>query len=369
MLDIFKLKLGQEQHILGLKTALKMSTFGDPDVYLISKEGFKIYTHRSLLCLHSKLLRSFLLPSDASCCCSTSGISVPATAASLHILMQLLVEGSSQMSSNQDIRLVTEAASLLGLDLNLKEQAQFVDENEHFSNNAFRPGLKSKSASSSKVSIIELPSSSSLKREKVFEVEANESLMIKSEMHEEYHDVENNFSTIREPGEVLAHDYEEDYTENEFDMLEEAPITSNAEIRAEMRIRSPADPNHICYECKFCKKVFSNITHLKRHLPSHTGEKPFHCQLCGLRFSRKDNLLIHKRTRCVVLRTAMDGDVVHEDDITCDECGKTFVKGNDFKRHMMSHTGVKPYNCDVCGKGFIQKSRFKSHVQSHNIVM
>ena len=195
---------------------------------------------------------------------------------------------------------------------------------------------------------------------------SEENLLIKSEIQDDFHDIENNYSTtLREPGEVFVNENDE-FNQSEFDMPE-TPVISNAEIRAQMKIQSPADPTHCSYECKFCKKVFANITHLKRHLPSHTGEKPFHCELCGLKFSRKDNLLIHKRTRCMVLRTALEGtDIVHEDDITCAECGKNFLRGNDYKRHMMSHTGLKPYNCEVCGKGFIQKSRFKTHVESHN---
>eukprot|EP00092_Neocalanus_flemingeri_P018938 GFUD01020514.1.p1 GENE.GFUD01020514.1~~GFUD01020514.1.p1 ORF type:complete len:367 (-),score=96.69 GFUD01020514.1:32-1132(-) len=360
-LEVFKLKLSQEQHLAVLKNALQISTFGDPDIFLVSIEGFKIYTHRSLLCLHSKLMSS-LLPAAAGSCCCTQGVSVPAPAASLHTLIQLLVEGSTKLSAKKGIKMVTDAAYTLGLDLNFIEQ-QFSDNGE-FGNHIATFELKTKSVTKSKISRIEFDGSSSLPKQNV---EPEEHLKIKSELQEDEKDIENNYSTaIREPGEVFSNDYDEDYNENEFDMLEETPVTSNAEIRAEMRIQSPGDPNHICYECKFCKKVFANITHLKRHLPSHTGEKPFHCVLCGLKFSRKDNLLIHKRTRCVVVRTALEGtDVVHEDDITCTECGKNFLRGNDFKRHMMCHTGVKPYNCEVCGKGFIQKSRFKSHVESH----
>jgi hypothetical protein len=44
--ELFKLKLSAEEHFSVLKTALKISTFGDPDIYLVSKEGFKTYTFR-----------------------------------------------------------------------------------------------------------------------------------------------------------------------------------------------------------------------------------------------------------------------------------------------------------------------------------
>ena len=245
----------------------------------------------------------------------------------------------------QEIKMITDAAKALGIDLSL---------------------IQTNIGETPTLGIFELKSRTA-RKENISNVSSTEEvLMIKSEMPEELNDTENNFSSnVREPGEVFANEYQ-DFNESDFDMPE-IPMISNAEIRAEMKIQSPEDPSHCSYECKFCKKVFANITHLKRHLPSHTGEKPFHCELCGLKFSRKDNLLIHKRTRCLVLRTAYEGsDIVHEDDITCIECGKKFISGNDYKRHMMTHTGLKPYNCEVCGKGFIQKSRFKTHVESHN---
>jgi hypothetical protein len=56
-----------------------------------------VVSPRSLLCLHSPLLSSLLCEAGDSCCCTQDGISVPATAASLHTLIQLLVEGSARL--------------------------------------------------------------------------------------------------------------------------------------------------------------------------------------------------------------------------------------------------------------------------------
>ncbi|ORX88945.1 hypothetical protein K493DRAFT_144512, partial [Basidiobolus meristosporus CBS 931.73] len=52
--------------------------------------------------------------------------------------------------------------------------------------------------------------------------------------------------------------------------------------------------------CQFpnCQMRFKRLEHLKRHLRTHTLEKPFECpyQGCGKTFSRRDNLRQHLKT-------------------------------------------------------------------------
>ncbi len=45
-----------------------------------------------------------------------------------------------------------------------------------------------------------------------------------------------------------------------------------------------------------CGRLFKRMEHLKRHLRTHTLERPFRCSKCGKRFSRSDNLNQHLRT-------------------------------------------------------------------------
>ncbi|KII90236.1 hypothetical protein PLICRDRAFT_107660, partial [Plicaturopsis crispa FD-325 SS-3] len=45
-----------------------------------------------------------------------------------------------------------------------------------------------------------------------------------------------------------------------------------------------------------CGRLFKRSEHLKRHLRTHTLERPFPCPRCEKRFSRSDNLTQHLRT-------------------------------------------------------------------------
>lgn len=50
---------------------------------------------------------------------------------------------------------------------------------------------------------------------------------------------------------------------------------------------------------------------------------------------------------------------------TCSVCGKQFLRGSDWKKHMRVHSGEKPYACPDCGKRFSQSSNMKKHHKMH----
>lgn len=55
------------------------------------------------------------------------------------------------------------------------------------------------------------------------------------------------------------------------------------------------DKRHVC-DVTGCGKRFYREDELRRHVRTHTGERPYVCKVCGRGFQRSDHLKLHSTT-------------------------------------------------------------------------
>merc|ERR1712183_823951 len=108
------------------------------------------------------------------------------------------------------------------------------------------------------------------------------------------------------------------------------------------------------FKCTYCTKTFDRRDVLNDHVRNHTGEKPFQCTTCNKKFTRGFVLLRHMRTHA-------------EGVYKCDFCFKSFDRKDTYRDHMRNHTGEKPFKCRFCGKAFSRSFVLTKHEKSHVI--
>ncbi|XP_071433833.1 zinc finger protein 131-like isoform X3 [Pithys albifrons albifrons] len=123
-------------------------------------------------------------------------------------------------------------------------------------------------------------------------------------------------------------------------------------------------PGKKIHICQYCDKQFDHFGHFKEHLRKHTGEKPFECPNCRERFARNSTLKCHL-TACQSGAGAKKGrKKLYE----CQVCNSVFNSWDQFKNHLVIHTGDKPNHCTLCDLWFMQGSELRRHLKDlHNI--
>ncbi|XP_041860985.1 zinc finger protein 64 [Melanotaenia boesemani] len=121
--------------------------------------------------------------------------------------------------------------------------------------------------------------------------------------------------------------------------------------RDKLNMHSRSHTGERPHKCKHCPYAAADSSSLKKHLRIHYDERPFKCQICPYASRNSSQLTVHLRSHT--------GDAPFQ----CQQCDAKFKINSDLKRHVRIHSGEKPYKCDFCEYRCAMKGNLKSHVQ------
>ncbi|XP_069676084.1 ras-responsive element-binding protein 1-like [Periplaneta americana] len=144
--------------------------------------------------------------------------------------------------------------------------------------------------------------------------------------------------------------------ENKSECEQSTTTTTNAGAEKKKSAYSLA-PNRV--SCPYCLRKFPWSSSLRRHVLTHTGQKPYKCPHCPLLFTTKSNCdrhLLRKHGGQTAASTTQGSSSSSSSDTS---------PGSSSANYTMRNVPERPYKCNYCPSStFSTQSNLKKHVQT-----
>jgi len=270
---MYRIENTTSEHASVLKYTV--ATWGErqPDVYLVSKEGVKVYTQRILLGFYSKIIGEMLESNKDD----LVGISVPASSSSLTMMLKVLVSGSVIGNNKENLLEVGQAAESLGIVLNdrqigyrRKKSSQVDAVKETVEINGRKVSYRKSAEVGVAPEIKSEPAEESIENMDASEDASAENIQSKKNKNLSSANVSGVDKTCNQCGKSF-------------------PSTGRLKIHMNVHKDDKAKP----FKCDVCEKGFSSAASLKNHKLLHTGEV-HKCEYCEYTAVQKGNLKTHR---------------------------------------------------------------------------
>ena len=141
--------------------------------------------------------------------------------------------------------------------------------------------------------------------------------------------------------------------------------SSNGDSEDKKKSAYSAAPHKM--SCPYCARKFPWESSLKRHILTHTGQKPFKCTDCPLWFTTKSNCDRHQARKHGINNNIEDKDFEHGDDAMSggeEEEEQGFLQEDQIPSRRDSASSEHPFKCHLCDDGFPDRSCAIEHLES-----
>lgn len=191
----------------------------------------------------------------------------------------------------------------------------------------------------------------------------------------------------------LGSDVDQDEIHRIAQHLEDECSKSSWLPRTEVLMQDPNSETHLFdellslvdkpkYKCSYCSHTTSRKRDMCTHERTHTKQQPFKCRFCNAKFATSSSRCRHERRHSnpaskfyrEECSAELKPDVSDNDNhdpagspkcFDCPTCSYKARRKSDFRKHLRTHTAVRPYRCSQCHKSFGDPSARMRHERLH----